>query len=123
MRSLFAIAIFLAATILVIFSQARAVTNEPPSCGNCGNSNPYEKFCGKLRSDIAYSYDETAQGPQKSQVELCLELPTGDENCGVTTDPLLMASLSTITSLHADAVCMKFDKSTTPKKIVSVQGR
>lgn len=123
MRSVFAIVLFLLAATLVIFSQADAATTDaPPSCGSCGRGNPFEKSCGKLSKQIKYVY-EASQVGDKSQVELCLDLANGDQVCGVSSDSLLMLSVNTISQLQAEEVCMKFDTSVTPRKIVAMSGR
>lgn len=130
MRSVLAILIFLAATALIIFSQAQAqpsleVPPSPPSCGTCGRANPYVKFCGKLRGDLIYSLEEseTAKSDSKSQVELCLDLPEGGMSCGVSSDPLLITSLNTMLGVGVSSLCMKVDASSDTRKIVLIQGR
>ncbi|UOF02819.1 hypothetical protein [Bdellovibrio reynosensis] len=120
MRSLLAIVLFILAASLVIFSQAQAA---PPSCGSCGRGNPYEKSCGKLSKQVKYIYEEANEQGAKSEVELCLDLVSGEQVCGVSSDSLLMLSVNTITNLQAQEVCMKFEVSQTNRKIVALQGR
>lgn len=118
MRSFFAVLVFIAASCLVVFSQARADV----SCGSCGGRNPVEKLCGQVRKDLKY----TAALPEKqtvSEVELCLDLASGGVSCGVTSDTLLLASLNSMKVLGVEEVCMKFDTSVSPRRILSAQSR
>ncbi|MGZ3774758.1 MAG: hypothetical protein ACXVCY_04770 [Pseudobdellovibrionaceae bacterium] len=131
MRSILAILIFLLATTLIIFSQARAQPQTilepptPPSCGTCGRANPYVKFCGKLRRDLIYSKNtvDAVKPEHKAQVELCVDLVEGGYRCGVSSDPLLITTLSAMLSLGTDRLCMKVDASTEPQEIVLIQGQ
>lgn len=119
MRSVLAILIFIAAAVLVIFSQAQAA---PPSCGSCGKIKTYEKFCGKLRSDLTYSFNEDGNAVPNSKVEICLNLADGKVACAESEDPLLLTSLNTVVLLGAEQVCMKVEASSEPRKIVLIQG-
>ncbi|MGZ3770796.1 MAG: hypothetical protein ACXVCP_17370 [Bdellovibrio sp.] len=138
MRSFLAILIFLVAASLIIYSQAQAqispeVPPPPPSCGSCGRANSYVKYCGTLRGDLIYSFNEIEneknKGPgkrfpfKKSEVELCLDLADGGYNCGVSSDSLLITSLNTMLGLGVKQFCMKVDASTEPRQIVLIQGR
>ncbi|MDG0816512.1 hypothetical protein [Bdellovibrio svalbardensis] len=82
-----------------------------------------EKYCGKLRSDFKYIYDESSEDAQKSRVELCLDIVDHGVQCGVSSDPLLMSSLNVLLSQKVSEICMKFDDSTNPRTIVGVEGR
>lgn len=120
MRSFLAVLIFLLASGLVMFSQARAEV----SCGSCGGSDPSEKVCGILRKDMKYVVTEASQpGAGQSAVELCLDLETGGVSCGVSSDPLLQSSLTTMLSLGVKEMCFKFDTSESPRRVISAQSK
>lgn len=118
MRSVLAVLIFLLATGLVMFSQARAEV----SCGSCGGRDPGEKVCGILRKDMKYVLSGGDQGAS-SAVELCLDLETGGVSCGVSSDPLLQSSLTTMLSLGVKEMCFKFDTSESPRRVISAQSK
>lgn len=119
MRSALAILLFLVASGLVIFSQARAEV----SCGTCGGEQEQEKKCGLLRKDLKYTYDKSSQEDVKSRVEMCLDLEVGGVVCGVTSDPLLQSAVMTMIGLQVEEVCFKFDTSQSPRKIISAQSK
>lgn len=117
MRSFLAVLVFIFVSCLVVFSQARAEV----SCGSCGGSNPVEKMCGQLRKDLKYT--AASQEQTNAEVELCLDLASGVVVCGVSSDTLLLASLNSMKVLGVEEVCLKFDTSVSPRRILSAQSR
>lgn len=110
MGSFLALIVFVFVAGPVVTLPARAEV----SCGSCGGSSPQEKVCGTLRKDLKYA---------ESQVELCLDLESGGVACGVSADPLLLLSINTMKALQVEELCFKFDTSTSPRRITSVQSR